>query len=185
MQLSNWAPQLGDRRRRAAQLAPPTALFDFLKKKQPAAAARALPTIIPKPSYNIPIVLGGVTAVSVLSGNLVAAGISGVLAAFLGFQASRVKFVFGPEALKVVIGEEQEEFENAFVGGANEWKYDSFTNWEFWWPSFPVLVYFKETQTKPEGQIHFFPVLFDGRQVYEVMAERCGDSQTSLPAGQD
>ena len=40
--------------------------------------------------------------------------------------------MFGPEALKVVIGEEQEEFENAFVGGANEWKYDSFTNWEFW-----------------------------------------------------
>jgi hypothetical protein len=30
--------------------------------------------------------LAGVTAVSVLSGNLVAAGISGVLAAFLGFQ---------------------------------------------------------------------------------------------------
>lgn len=25
---------------------------------------------------------------------------------------------------------------------------------EFWWPGFPVLVYFKETQTKPEGQIH-------------------------------
>ena len=47
-------------------------------------------------------------------------------------QASRVKFVFGPEALKVVIGEEQEEFENAFVGGANEWKYETFTNWEFW-----------------------------------------------------
>jgi hypothetical protein len=33
-------------------------------------------------------------------------------------------------------------------------------NWELWWPSFPVLVYFKETQTKPEGQIHFFPVIF-------------------------
>lgn len=47
-------------------------------------------------------------------------------------QASRVRFVFGPEALKVVIGEEEEEFENAFVGGANEWKYDTFTNWEFW-----------------------------------------------------
>ena len=47
-------------------------------------------------------------------------------------QASRVKFVFGPDALKVVIGEQQEEFENAFVGGANEWKYDTFTNWEFW-----------------------------------------------------
>ena len=24
---------------------------------------------------------------------------------------------------------------------------------EFWWPGFPVLVYFKESQTKPEGQV--------------------------------
>ena len=27
----------------------------------------------------------------------------------------------------------------------------------------------QETQTKPEGQIHFFPVLFDGRQVTPCM----------------
>lgn len=33
-------------------------------------------------------------------------------------------------------------------------------NWELWWPEFPILVYFKETQTKPEGQVHFFPVIF-------------------------
>lgn len=33
-------------------------------------------------------------------------------------------------------------------------------NWELWWPNFPILVYFKETQTKPEGQVHFFPVIF-------------------------
>ena len=32
----------------------------------------------------------------------------------------------------------------------------------------------QETQTKAEGQIHFFPILFDGRQLYALMAERCG-----------
>jgi hypothetical protein len=80
-----------------------------------------------------------------------------------------------------VIGEQQEESENAFVGGQNRWTYDSFTNWEFWWPNFPVLVYFKETQTKPEGQIHFFPILFNSKQLYDVMVERCGPSQTSGP----
>lgn len=111
------------------------------------------------------------------------------------------------------------------------------------------LIVLQETQTKPEGQIHFFPVLFDGRevsafstafwahvvgcigaahacssqssghacnaivcvsspqaadtrspamsqylvaqehvhasQVYNVMVERCGDSQTSLPAAEE
>lgn len=81
-------------------------------------------------------------------------------------------------------------------------------NAQFWWPNFPVLVYFKvrsmkpqqtrreeagascsrhklnalqETQTKPEGQIHFFPVIFNGKQLYDVMAERCGNSQNSAP----
>lgn len=39
-------------------------------------------------------------------------------------------------------------------------RYSTFVNWELWWPNFPILVYFKETQTKPEGQIHFFPVIF-------------------------
>ena len=51
---------------------------------------------------------------------------------------------------EVVIGEQQEKTENAFVGGENRWKFNTFVNWEFWWPNFPVLVYFKETQTKPE-----------------------------------
>ena len=40
----------------------------------------------------------------------------------------------------------------------------------------------QETQTKPQGQIHFFPVLFKGNQLYDVMAERCGSSQNSAPA---
>lgn len=51
----------------------------------------------------------------------------------------------------------------------NKWKYSSFVNWELWWPDFPILVYFKETQTKPEGQIHFFPVIMNGRELYKVI----------------
>ena len=39
----------------------------------------------------------------------------------------------------------------------------------------------QEKQTKPEGQIHFFPILFNGKQLYDVMVERCGISQNSLP----
>ena len=83
---------------------------------------------------------------------------------------------------EVVIGEEAEEQpENAFVGGENKWRFDTFVNWEFWWPNFPVLVYFKETQTKPEGQIHFFPIIFDGKKLYDTMLERCGKTQNSGP----
>ena len=41
-----------------------------------------------------------------------------------------------------------ESGENFVVGGANRWTYDSFVNWDFF-PSvdYPVLVYFKESQT--------------------------------------
>ena len=54
-----------------------------------------------------------------------------------------MKFVFDSDSLEVVLGKEAEETENAFVGGENKWKFSTFTNWEFWWPNFPVLVYFK------------------------------------------
>eukprot|EP00262_Sarcandra_glabra_P002245 TRINITY_DN1250_c0_g1_i2.p1 TRINITY_DN1250_c0_g1~~TRINITY_DN1250_c0_g1_i2.p1 ORF type:complete len:256 (-),score=29.99 TRINITY_DN1250_c0_g1_i2:209-976(-) len=95
---------------------------------------------------------------------------------------TRVRFVFDEEALEVKVGEQlQESGENVFVGGKNRWKYSTFVNWEFWWPNFPILVYFKETQTKPEGQIHFFPIIFNGKQLYDVMVERAGPSKTSGP----
>ncbi|KAH1117999.1 hypothetical protein GLYMA_17G114902v4 [Glycine max] len=97
-------------------------------------------------------------------------------------QTTRVTFVFDDEALEVKIGEQlQESGENAFVGGKKCWKYSTFVNWEFWWPNFPILVYFKETQTKPEGQIHCFPIIFNGKQLYDVMVERAGPSKTSGP----
>lgn len=31
----------------------------------------------------------------------------------------------------------------------------------------------QEDQTKPEGQIHFFPIIFDGKQLYEVGPALC------------
>lgn len=51
-------------------------------------------------------------------------------------------------------GELEKSGENAFVGGENRWNYDTWTNWEVY-PNeqLPILMYFKETQTKPEGQI--------------------------------
>ena len=58
-------------------------------------------------------------------------------------QASRVKFVFEDDSLEVVLGEQQAETENAFVGGENKWAFSTFTNWEYWFPGFPILVYFK------------------------------------------
>lgn len=35
------------------------------------------------------------------------------------------------------------ETENVVVGGLNRWPYETFINWEMWFPAFPVLFYFK------------------------------------------
>ncbi|KAK4415514.1 hypothetical protein Salat_2658800 [Sesamum alatum] len=132
-------------------------------------------TIIPDPDYRIPIVFLGAAGGFVYVDNLAAAVPFGLLGLLLLVQATRVRFVFDDEALEVKVGDQlQESGENVFVGGKNRWKYSTFVNWELWWPSFPILVYFKEIQTKPEGQIHFFPVIFNGKQLYDVMVQRCG-----------
>ncbi|KAL0552780.1 hypothetical protein IC582_011905 [Cucumis melo] len=139
-------------------------------------------TVIPDPDYRIPIVLLGAAGGLAYTDNLLAAVPIGLLGLLLLVQATRVRFVFNNEALEVKIGDELvDSGENAFVGGKNRWKYSTFVNWELWWPSFPILVYFKETQTKPEGQVHFFPVIFNGKQLYDVMVERAGPSKTSGP----
>lgn len=157
---------------------------------QPVAAASRRDTVIPPPSYRIPavwlglnaataaasVVLGGATPASQLPGFLLAS----LLPAFLASRATAVKFVFGPDALEVVTAAKGDETENKFVGGENKWSYANFVNWEFFpSPSIPILVYFKESQTKPEGQIHFFPVLFEAKELLRVMRERCGPSVNS------
>ncbi|KAI9126032.1 hypothetical protein K1719_003450 [Acacia pycnantha] len=139
-------------------------------------------TVIPDPDYRIPIVLLGITGGLAYTNNLGPAIPVGLLGLLLLVQTTRVRFVFDDEALEVKVGDElKQSGENVFVGGKNRWKYSTFVNWEFWWPNFPILVYFKETQTKPEGQIHFFPIIFNGKQLYDVMVERAGLSQNSGP----
>ncbi|KAK9697818.1 hypothetical protein RND81_08G063400 [Saponaria officinalis] len=155
-------------------------VFSLFGRKAPVKTKRE--TVVPDPDYQIPIVLLGAAGGLVYSENLIAAVPIGLLGLLLLVQATRVRFVFDDEALEVKVGSElQESGENVFVGGKNRWKYSTFVNWEFWWPNFPILVYFKETQTKPEGQIHFFPIIFNGKQLYDVMVERAGSSKTSGP----
>ncbi|XP_031505172.1 uncharacterized protein LOC116267535 [Nymphaea colorata] len=139
-------------------------------------------TVVPDPDYRIPVVLLGLAGGLIYQDNLLTAAPVGLLGLLLLFQTTRVRFVFDNEALEVKVGDKLEESgENVFVGGKNRWKYSTFVNWELWWPDFPILVYFKEKQTKPEGQVHFFPVIFNGRQLYDVMVERAGPSKNSGP----
>ncbi|KAI4344127.1 hypothetical protein L6164_011394 [Bauhinia variegata] len=156
-----------------------TSLLGFGKKTK---TRQVRETVIPDPDYRIPIVLLGVAGGLAYTDNVVPAIPVGLLGLLLLVQATRVRFVFDDESLEVKVGDQlKESGENVFVGGKNRWKYSTFVNWELWWPNFPILVYFKETQTKPEGQIHFFPVIFNGKQLYDVMVERAGPSKNSGP----
>ncbi|CAL4888539.1 unnamed protein product [Urochloa decumbens] len=142
--------------------------------------SRTRETVVPDPDYRLPIAILGIAGAFAYADNLLAAAPVGLLGLLLLFQTTRVRFVFDNEALEVKVGDQlQESGENVFVGGKN--RYSTFINWELWWPQFPILVYFKESQTKPEGQIHFFPVIFNGRQLYDIMVERAGPSMTSGP----
>ena len=87
-----------------------------------------------------------------------------VFAALCAVQAYRLRFIFDKDgfftikklAESPIIGQEwnsaslelEDSGENYVVGGPNNWKLDKFVNYEFY-PSvdFPVLVYFKETDT--------------------------------------
>jgi len=101
---------------------------------------------------------------------------------FLAFQTTTLRFTFDDTSFALVKSDLSSTGENVVVGGENKWEYKSFVNYDFF-PNdkFPVLVYFKETQTPKEmwnigpgeqansaealakgaaeGQVHFFPAI--------------------------
>jgi len=120
-----------------------------------------------------------------------------LIGGFLTFQTTRVRFRFSDSDLDVVFtdGPEGSSAESVSTassgenmlqgGGENKWSLKSVTNWEMWWPGFPILVYFKENQTKSDGQPHFFPIIMDGKKLYEQMLAKMGPSKNTKPAPED
>lgn len=96
-----------------------------------------------------------------------------IFGGFLGYQTTSLRFKFDETAFSLVKSDGAKLNENIVVGGENSWAYKDFVNWQFL-PSkdFPILVYFKETQTPEDvrvdapivvddlvGQAHFFPAI--------------------------
>uniref|UniRef100_A0A7S3AHK3 Uncharacterized protein n=1 Tax=Haptolina ericina TaxID=156174 RepID=A0A7S3AHK3_9EUKA len=101
---------------------------------------------------------------------------------FIAFQTTTLRFTFDETSFALVKADLSSTGENVVVGGENVWKYSEFVNYDFFpSESFPILVYFKETQTPKEnwnvgpgeqansaealakgakpGQVHFFPAI--------------------------
>jgi len=107
---------------------------------------------------------------------------------FIAFQTTNLRFTFSDSNFSLVKSDLTTTGENLVVGGENSWSYKSFVNYDFF-PSrsFPILVYFKETQTPEEmwntgpgeqanspeaiakgakpGQVHFFPAIGNVEQM--------------------
>ena len=110
---------------------------------------------------------------------------------FLLIQTSRVRFVFDEtsfslQTAKPFSNDLQSSGENVVVGGENRWPYPSFVNYDFFPSAFPILVYFKETNTPEDkweegpgqldkvggGQVHFFPAIADVKVLKEEFEKR-------------
>eukprot|EP00585_Thalassiosira_rotula_P005154 CAMPEP_0196160544 /NCGR_PEP_ID=MMETSP0910-20130528/46882_1 /TAXON_ID=49265 /ORGANISM="Thalassiosira rotula, Strain GSO102" /LENGTH=337 /DNA_ID=CAMNT_0041425481 /DNA_START=62 /DNA_END=1076 /DNA_ORIENTATION=+ len=116
---------------------------------------------------------------------------------FIGYQTMKTRVVFNKDTFELktvtnkVLGLQRDkglkpkEYTNYVLGTNNEWRYDTFVNWDFF-PSIqlPILVYFKETQTpkhmqtkgslgphqmdrRDNGQMHWFPAFANVRQIRE------------------
>jgi hypothetical protein len=146
----------------------------------------AYPEVVIPPSYNVPIGAVSLAAALIFGADNYWAGVPiGLIGVLLGVQAGRVRFLFDGDSMEVKVAKKGEgdadalgdSGQNFAVGGKNRWKYSTFTDW-FFIPSkdFPILMYFNEIQTSPKGQLHLFPVIMDGKQLYEVLMERVGSN---------
>jgi len=118
-----------------------------------------------------------------------------IFGAFIAFQTATLRFTFDENSFSLVKSSGEKLDENVVVGGENKWAYDTFVNWKFL-PSeeFPILVYFKETQTPRdnwveapivvdnfEGQAHFFPAIARADELAtQFIANKCRQQVTAV-----
>ena len=182
------SPASARRRPRSATSSGPATLRAPSSRLLPPLAAVPLEVI--DPSYNLALgSLGLGLAFGVPGSPLksrIGAFVGGVpltlFGLFLAFQTTTLRFTFDDRDFSLVRSSGKSLGENVVVGGENVWAYDKFVNYDlFPSRSFPILVYFKETQTPEEfwnvgpgeqanspealangavpGQVHFFPAI--------------------------
>ncbi|KAL3826488.1 hypothetical protein ACHAXA_004325 [Cyclostephanos tholiformis] len=150
----------------------------------------AVPLEVIDPSYNLALGTLALGTVFIAPGSPLKSTLSTFLGGipltlfglFLTFQTTTLRFTFDDEYFSLVRSNGESTGENLVVGGENVWAYNKFVNYDlFPSRSFPILVYFKETQTPQEnwnvgpgeqanspeaiangavpGQVHFFPAI--------------------------
>jgi hypothetical protein len=114
-------------------------------------------TVELSPSYTLPLAL----VFAALPMLLLQAWVSLVLALFgffLLFQTVTIRLQFTETALDVYRSETL----------IRRFPYQEWQNWRIFWPSAPILFYFKEVKS-----IHFLPILFDPKMLKICLEQRC------------
>lgn len=114
-------------------------------------------TVQLEPSYTLPIVLV-IAAIPVLLVSVWIGGAIALFGLFLMFQAVTLRLQFTSSALDIYRGETL----------IRSFPYQEWQNWQIFWSSFPILLYFKETKS-----IHFLPILFDPKMLQTCLEQRC------------
>ncbi len=114
------------------------------------------------PSYKLPI---GIVLLS-LPLLFIQLGVGiflALLGLFLLYQTKTIRIVFTATDLEV---RRNDSLLRTFP-------YAEWMNWQVFWPSIPILFYFREVNS-----IHFLPVLFAPQQLRECLETYCADCTT-------
>lgn len=114
-------------------------------------------TVELKPSYNIPIVLV-LAAIPLMFVQPWVGGLVAIFGLFLMLQAVTLRLQFTTTDLDVYRGDKL----------IRRFPYQEWQNWRIFWPSVPILFYFKEINS-----IHFLPIIFDPNTLKACLEQRC------------
>ncbi|HLP90897.1 MAG TPA: DUF3119 family protein [Nostocaceae cyanobacterium] len=114
-------------------------------------------TVELKPSYNIPIVLV-LAAIPLMFVQPWVGGLVAIFGLFLMLQAVTLRLQFTATDLDVYRGDKL----------IRRFPYQEWQNWRIFWPSVPILFYFKEINS-----IHFLPIIFDPNTLKACLEQRC------------
>ncbi|MBW4465266.1 MAG: DUF3119 family protein [Pegethrix bostrychoides GSE-TBD4-15B] len=114
------------------------------------------------PSYAIPLVLV-LLALPLLTLQVWLGGTVAVLGLFLLVQAATLRLRFSETALDIYRGERC----------IRQFPYQDWQNWRIFWPSLPILLYFREVNS-----IHFLPILFNAKTLRICLEQHCPEPES-------
>ena len=108
------------------------------------------------PSYTLPITIV-IAAIPLLLIQVWFGLVCGLFGLFLMIQAATLRLQLGDTALDIYRGETL----------IRCFPYAEWQTWRIFWPSVPILFYFKEVKS-----IHFLPILFDPKMLKSCLEQR-------------